>query len=322
MTSQDWLTKDFYATLGVSKDASQEDIKKAYRKLARDLHPDRNPGDANAEKRFKDVGEAYGVLSDKEQRQQYDAIRTMGGGGPRFQAGGPGGAGFEDVFSNMFGGGAYGGGAGGAGQQYRAQGFEDILSNMFGGGGFRQGPEKGADVAATTEVTFRQAALGDTISLRTSTGTINTRLPAGVKDGQKIRIAGKGRAGSNGGPAGDLLLTVRVGKHPVFTMDGKNLKMNLPVSFDEAALGAQVEVPTLDGDRVKVKIPAGTSSGTTLRVKGRGIAAKAGTGDLLVTVQVDVPKKLSRKAKEALQAFALTAAKHDPRADLYKDAAK
>lgn len=321
MSSQDWFTKDFYATLGVSKDASDEEIKKAYRRKARDLHPDRNPGDPAAEQRFKEAGEAYGVLSDKEQRQQYDAIRTMGGGGPRFQSGGPGGAGFEDAFSNMFGGGARGAGPG-AGQQYRAQGFEDMLANMFGGGGFSRGPQKGTDVAATTEVSFRQAAQGDTVSLRTSTGTINARLPIGVSDGQKIRLAGKGRPGANGGPAGDLLLTVRVAKHPVFAMDGKNLRMTLPVSFDEAALGAHVEVPTLEGDRVKVKIAAGTTSGTVLRVKGRGLHTKQGTGDLLVTVQVDVPSKLSRKAKEALQAFALAAAKHDPRAHLYNDAAK
>ncbi|WP_084077387.1 DnaJ C-terminal domain-containing protein [Demequina sp. NBRC 110057] len=322
MSSQDWFTKDFYSTLGVSKDASQEDVKKAYRRLARDLHPDRNPGDASAEQRFKDVGEAYGVLSDKEQRQQYDAIRAMGGGGPRFQAGagGNGGnGGFEDVFSSMFGGG--GRGAGGQ-QQYRAQGFEDVLSNMFGGGGFQRGPQKGSDVAAATEVTFRQAAVGDTVTLRTSTGTVKTRLPVGVTDGQKIRIAGKGRPGTNGGPAGDLILTVRVAKHPVFTMDGKNLRMTLPVSFDEAALGATVEVPTLDGDRVKVKVGSGTSSGTTLRVKGRGLTTKQGTGDLLVTVQIAVPGKLSRKAKEALQAFALADATHDPRERLYDDAAK
>lgn len=321
MSSQDWFTKDFYATLGVSKDASPEDVKKAYRRLARDLHPDRNPGDASAEQRFKDVGEAYGVLSDKEQRQQYDAIRAMGGGGPRFQAGagGAGNGGFEDVFSSMFGG---GGASRAGGQQYRAQGFEDVLSNMFGGGGFQRGPQKGSDVAAATEVSFRQAAFGDTITLRTSTGTVKTRLPAGVTDGQKIRIAGKGRPGTHGGPAGDLILTVRVGKHPVFTADGKNLRMNLPVSFDEAALGATVEVPTLDGDRVKVKVASGTTSGTTLRVKGRGIATKQGTGDLLVTVQVAVPSKLSRKAKEALQAFALANASHDPRASLYDDAAK
>ncbi|WP_084039189.1 DnaJ C-terminal domain-containing protein [Demequina sp. NBRC 110053] len=323
MTSQDWFSKDFYATLGVPKGASQEDIKKAYRKLARDLHPDRNPGDAAAESRFKEVGEAYGVLSDKDQRQQYDAIRTMGGGGPRFQAGGPGGAGFEDVFSNMFGGAGAGARPGGApgGQQYRAQGFEDMLGNLFGGG-FRQGPQQGGDIAAATEVSFRQAAAGETITLRTGTGDITTRLPVGVKNGQKIRIRGKGRPGSNGGPAGDLILTVHVAPHPVFSTDGRNLLATLPVSFDEAALGATVEVPTLDGDRVRVKIPEGTPSGKVLRVKGRGLAAKDGQGDLLVTITVDVPSKLARKAKEALQAFALHTAKDDPRKDYYKDAAK
>ena len=315
MTSQDWFSKDFYATLGVSKDASPEEVKKAYRKLARDLHPDRNPGDAASEQRFKEVGEAYGVLSDPEQRQQYDAVRAMGGGGPRFQAGGPGGAGFEDVFSGMFGGGAPGG------QQYRAQGFEDMLGNLFGGG-FQRGPQKGSDVAATTEVSFRQAAAGETVTLRTGTGTITTRLPVGVRDGQRIRLRGKGRPGQNGGPAGDLLLTVRVAAHPVFSTEGKDLRVRVPVSFDEAALGATVEVPTLDGSHVKVKVPAGTTSGRTLRVRGRGLTTKDGVGDLLATIEVAVPSKLSRKAKEALQAFALETAKDDPRKDLYRDAAR
>lgn len=314
MTSQDWFTKDFYATLGVSKDASAADIKKAYRKLARDLHPDRNPDNATAEKRFKEVGEAYGVLSDEEQRKQYDAIRAMGGGGPRFQAGGPGGAGFEDVFSGMF------SGSGGNGP-FRAQGFEDMLGNLFGGG-FNRGPEKGTDVAAATEVSFRQAAEGATVTLRTSSGTISTRLPAGVRDGQRIRLRGKGRPGSHGGPAGDLLLTVHVAAHPVFATDGSHLRVKLPVTFDEAALGATIEVPTLDGSRVKVKVPAGTESGKTLRVRGRGLTTKDGTGDLLVNVHVHVPSGLSRAAKEALQAFALANAKDDPRKDFYTDAAR
>ena len=321
MTSQDWFSKDFYSTLGVSKDAPPEDVKKAYRKLARDLHPDRNPGDAASEQRFKEVGEAYGVLSDPEQRQQYDAIRTMGGGGPRFQAGSAGGAGFEDVFSNMFGGGGQGGAQpGSGGQQYRAQGFEDMLGSIFGGG-FQRGPQKGSDLAAATEVRFRQAAEGASITLRTASGTITTRLPVGVKDGQKIRLRGKGRPGTNGGPAGDLLLTVHVAPHPVFSSDGRHLRVSLPVTFDEAALGATVEVPTLDGSTVKVKIPEGTPPGKTLRVKGRGLAAKDGTGDLLVTVAVDVPSTLTRKAKELLQSFALANGKHDPRKDFYRDAA-
>ncbi|WNM24241.1 DnaJ C-terminal domain-containing protein [Demequina capsici] len=312
MTSQDWFSKDFYKVLGVSKDASADEIKKAYRKLAKELHPDRNPGDAASEHRFKEVGEAYAVLSDAEQRGQYDQVRAMGGGA-RFTAGGPGGGGYEDMFSGMFNGGQAGG-------QYRAQGFEDILGNLFGGG--RRGPQKGNDVAAATEVTFRQAAEGATVQLRMDTGSFSTRLPVGVQDGQKIRLRGKGRPGANGGPAGDLLLTVHVARHPVFSMDGRNLKVRVPVSYDEAVLGAAVDVPTLDGQRVKVKVPAGTSSGTVLRVKGRGLQTKDGVGDLLATIEITVPSKLSKAAKEVLQAFAIETAAEDPRKDLYKDAAR
>jgi molecular chaperone DnaJ len=315
VTSQDWFNKDFYATLGVPKDASAADIKKAYRKLARDLHPDRHPGNAPAEKRFKEVGEAYGVLADPKQRQQYDAIRAMGGGA-RFQAGGGGAGGsqgFEDVFGGMF-----GGPTGGA---TRGQGFEDILGGLFGGGRSR-GPQKGNDLAAATEVTFRDAAQGATVVLGIDGQRVSTRLPVGVADGQKIRIRGKGRLGANGGPAGDVILTVHVGKHPVFAVDGRNLRMSLPVSFDEAVLGATVEVPTLTGERVKVKIAPGTSSGATLRVKGKGLVAKEGVGDLLVRVEVAVPSKVSKAAKEALQAFALETAADDPRARLYDDAGK
>ncbi|SEJ11902.1 DnaJ C-terminal domain-containing protein [Demequina mangrovi] len=322
MASQDWFNKDFYATLGVSKDASGEDIKKAYRKLARDLHPDRNPGDAAAEQRFKDVGEAYAVLSSGEDRKQYDAIRAMGGGA-RFQAGGPGGGagGFEDILGGMFGGGAGGGtrfqtsGGGGGG-------FEDILNGMFGGGGFQRGPQKGGDLAAAVEVSFRQAAEGATVALSTTNGRVSTRLPVGVRDGQRIKVAGKGRPGTNGGAPGDLLLTVHVQKHPVFTADGLNLKVRVPVRFDEAALGAHVEVPTLTGDRVKVKVPGGTQSGTTLRVKGRGLSSRKGTGDLLVTIEVQVPQKLSRDAKKALEALVDALPQEDPRATLYKDSSR
>jgi molecular chaperone DnaJ len=308
VTSQDWFNKDFYAILGVPKGASQAEIKKAYRKAAKDNHPDRHPGDVAAEKRFKEMGEAYSVLSDAEQRKQYDGVRAMGGGGPRFQAGGPGGAGFEDAFGGVFNGGAA-----------RGQGFEDILGGLFGG--FNRGPQRGSDVAAATEVSFRQAAEGATVTLSMDGARVSTRLPAGVADGQKIRLRGKGRTGAHGGPPGDLILNIHVGRHKVFTVDGKNLRMSLPVSFDEAVLGATVEVPTLSGERVKVKVAAGTSSGTTLRVKGKGIVGKDGAGDLLVRVDVHVPTKLTKQAREALQAFALETAKEDPRERLYDDAA-
>ncbi len=316
MASQDWFNKDFYATLGVPKGADDATIKKAYRKLARKLHPDANPGDAKSEAKFKDVGEAYAVLSDPENRKQYDAIRAMGGGA-RFQPGSAGGAGFEDAFSGMFGRG--GRGARGSGQV--PPGFEDLLGNLFGGGGYSMGPQPGVDLAAATEVTFRQAAEGATIRLSVNGRTVNTKIPVGVRDGQKIRIKGKGQASPNGGPAGDLVLTVHVSPHPVFTADGSNLRVRVPVTFYEAALGTQLDVPTLDGGTVRVKVPAGTASGKTLRVKGHGLKAKTGTGDLLATIEVQVPAKLSGRAKEALAAIEDDFPGRETRAELYRKAA-
>ena len=333
MTGQDWIEKDFYSALGVPKDADDAAIKKAYRKLARQYHPDQNPGDASAEARFKEIGEAYAVLSDPEQRRQYDAVRAMAGGGARFAAGpGGGGNGFEDVFGSMFGGGAgpnvryqqypQGGAAGG--------GFEDILSSMLGGqGGFRGGrragfttPQKGPDVAAETTLPFRTAVEGATVEFTVDGRKVKTKIPAGVNDGRKLRIRGKGRPGSGGGEAGDLVVTVHVAPHPVFTLDGANLRMTVPVTFAEAALGTTIEVPTLDGQTVRLKVPAGTPSGRVLRVKGRGVASAKSQGDLLVTVQVVVPQKLSRKAKEALEAFAAESDHEDVRAGLAQRAAE
>jgi molecular chaperone DnaJ len=331
MSGQDWLEKDFYAVLGVSKDADATAIKKSYRKLARTMHPDHNPGDAAAEAKFKEVGEAYAVLSDPEQRAQYDQLRAMAGGA-RFRAGsgspaGNGGAGFEDLFGGMFAGqqGAgrvrfpQGGGAGAGGASAGGGGFEDLLGGLFGGGGGGFGQSRGrrgADLSAVTTLPFRQAVEGSTVALGVEGRTVKARIPAGVRDGQKIRLRGKGRPGEGGGAAGDLEVTVRVTPHPVFTLDGNNLRLTLPVAFDEAALGAEVQVPTLDGSTVRLKIPAGTPSGRTMRVKGRGITTPTGTGDLLVTVQVVVPQRLSPAAKEAVQAFGIATSGEDPRADL------
>jgi molecular chaperone DnaJ len=335
VTGQDWMEKDFYAALGVPKDADDAAIKKAYRKLARQYHPDQNPGDDAAEARFKEIGEAYAVLSDPKEREQYDAIRAMAGGGARFSAGpgGGGAAGFEDLFGGMFGGG--GGAPGGGRVRYSTgaqggAGFEDILGSMFGGapGGQRfggagfGGPQPGADVAATTTLPFRQAVEGSTVTFTVDGRPVTTRIPAGVRDGQKIRLRGKGRPGAGGGPAGDLVVTVHVTPHPVFSVDGTNLRVTVPVTFAEAALGATVEVPTLDGATVRVKVPAGTPSGRTLRVKGRGVRTTKATGDLLVTVQVVVPQKLSKAAREAVEAFAAETDGHDVRADLARQAAE
>jgi molecular chaperone DnaJ len=270
MANQDWFDKDFYTALGISSDASDADIKKAYRKLAKNLHPDKNPGNAVAEQRFKDVSEAYSVLSDAEQRREYDAIRTMSHGGARFTAGGGTSGGFsDDVFSGFF-----------SRQSGRQPGggnisMDDLLAGLFNNGGAaggfgQQTARKGADVEASTSLTFRQAVEGDTVSLRRADGsTVTTRVPAGVKDGQKIRLRGKGNPGPGGN--GDLILTVAVEPHPLFGRDGDNLTVTIPVTFAEAALGAQISVPTFDGSAVTVKLPPGTPSGRTLRVKGRGV---------------------------------------------------
>lgn len=310
MASQDWLEKDFYQILGVSKDADEAEIKKTYRKLARKFHPDSNQGDAAAEAKFKEISEAYSVLSDKEERAEYDQIRAMGAGGARFTAGGHGGQGFDDVFGGMFGGG------GGRNAQYGFQqggGYEDIF-NMFGGG--PRGPQKGQDIAASTTIDFETAVNGETVTLQTSHGNVKVKIPAGVSNGQKIRVRGKGNPSPNGGSAGDLMLTVTVRKHPVFERDGLNLKFKLPVTFTEAVLGATVEVPTLGGSTVKLRVQPGTPSGRVLRVKGRGVKTAKGTGDLLAEVQVAVPSHLSAEAKEALEAFQQVEPQEDPRADL------
>ncbi|MGO1539909.1 MAG: DnaJ C-terminal domain-containing protein [Leucobacter sp.] len=313
MASQDWLEKDFYKTLGVSKDASDAELKKSYRKLARKYHPDSNPGNAAAESKFKEISEAYSVLSDKTQREEYDQIHAMGVGGARFTSGGAGGQGFEDVFGGMFGGrqGQY------SYQQGGPQGFEDIFGGMFGGGAPR-GPQRGRDVQASTTLDFETAVRGNTVTLQSDRGTVKVKIPAGVADGQKIKVRGKGEPSPDGGESGDILLTVHVRSHPIFTRDGRNLRLTLPVTFAEAALGATVEVPTLGGSMVKLKVQPGTPSGRVLRVKGRGVeTATKGTGDLLAEVQVVVPSHLSDKAKAALEAFRDVEPDENPRTDLY-----
>ncbi len=342
MASQDWFDKDFYAILGVPQDADEVAIKKAYRKLAREWHPDSKPGDAAAEVKFKEIGEAYAVLSDPEERSQYDGVRAMSRGGARFTAGGPGaqgGAGFEDVFAQMF------NNSGGARRTQQspfgsagAQGvnLEDLISGFGGGGmpgGFPGGgrggssggpgygfgaPSKGRDVEARATLSFRQAASGDKVTVSSpSGGQVTARIPAGVKDGQKIRLKGKGMPSETGGPPGDLMIAITIASHPVFGRDGLNLMVDLPVTFAEAALGATVSVPTLDGKSVRLKVPPGTPSGRVLRVKGRGLVTDTSTGDLLAKVQVVVPQRLSKAAQEAIEALQHDEDGVDPRADLF-----
>jgi molecular chaperone DnaJ len=328
VASQDWFDKDFYKVLGVSKDVSDADLKKTYRKLARQYHPDSNPGDAKAEARFKEISEAHSVLSDPEQRKEYDQVRAMGNGA-RFTSGGNGQqGGFEDVFGGMF-----GGGGGGQRVNFSQQGggFEDLLGGMFGGGsGFGQssggyrgygGPTRGADITATTTIDFISAVRGETLPLQLTRGkSVRVKIPAGVADGQKIRLKGKGEESQDGGETGDLVLTVTVRKHPVFERDGQNLRVTVPVTFVEATLGATIEVPTLGGEPVRLRVAAGSPSGRVLRVKGRGVTNDKGSGDLLAMISVAVPSHISDEARKHLEEFAAASPEENPRTDLLEKA--
>lgn len=398
MSAREWIDKDFYAELGVSPSASTDEIKRAYRKLARELHPDANPGDSKAEARFKDVSEAYGVLSDPDKRAEYDEARQLFGAGSR-----PGGGGFNGA--GGFGGrpGAAGGfdlgdafgGRGSAG----AGGLGDLLGGLFGetGQGFNAAgarPQRGTDVETDVRVSFTDAVRGASVPLRlsspttcgschgsgarpgtspracptcsgagvinrsqgtfafsepcrdcrgsgrivdepcpecgghgvsTRTRSLTMRVPAGVTDGQRVRLAGQGEPGRRGAAAGDLYARVHVTPDPVFgrsETDPADLTVTVPVSFPELARGTTLTVPTLDGT-VSLKVAAGTPSGRTLRVRGRGVQRSKGrNGDLLVTLQVAVPDKLDKAARAALDAYVDATAEHDPRAELWRAAGR
>ncbi|GAA4670586.1 molecular chaperone DnaJ [Nocardioides nanhaiensis] len=379
----DWAQKDFYAVLGVGKEAGADDIKKAYRKLARANHPDSNPGDTAKHEKFKSVAEAYDVLGDAEKRAKYDeARRLFASGGVGFGRGGATGGGgaegfnLDDLLRDRA-------GAGG--------GFGDMFGDLFGRGRTQQRPRaaKGQDVETSATVSFTDALEGVTISLRltsdapcpacsgtggkpgtkphictecegagfvvssmgggfsmnetcpacggrqlvydepcptchgsghgTSARSIQARIPAGVKDGQRIRLRGKGGAGESGGPAGDLFVAVKVTPHRIFGRKGDNLTLDVPVSFDELALGADVKVPTLGGAPVTLKLPAGTPDGRTFRVRGRGARKSDGTvGDLLATVKVQVPSHLDATAREAVEAYRAAMAGKPLRAGLFE----
>ena len=301
MAQRDWAEKDYYKVLGVSKTASKDEIKKAYRKLAQQFHPDANKGDKDAETRFKEISEAHSILSNDEKRAEYDQIRQfMDSGGRRFYNAPGGGGNVRVNIGDLFGGG----------------GAETIFEDLLGGSGFGfrpRGPQRGDDLETEISLSFEDAVNGVTVSLPQGG---KAKIPLGVGDGARIKVAGRGAPGPNGGPKGDLFVRVRVESHPVFGR-GKNgdLVVELPVTFTEAALGARIEVPTLDGS-VTVKVPPGTPNGKTLRVRGRGGPRPGGGhGDLLVRVQVQVPQKLTRQEKELLEKFAETH-KASPRAEL------
>jgi molecular chaperone DnaJ len=301
MAAKDLYEKDFYKILGLDKKASADEIKKKYRSLARDLHPDKNQGDAAREEKFKAVSEAYDILSDSKKRAEYDEARAM------FERGGfrapTGGANFQGGdFSDIFGGGNP----------------QDIFANLFGGGGMRRGPRKGSDLQTEATITFKESVYGTTLELKLNTDgigpqNISARVPAGVNDGAKIRVKGKGAPGEAG--PGDLFIELHVKPHAVFSRKGENLLLTVPVSFAEAALGADIKVPTLSGDDVTVRLAAGTPTGRVLRVKGRGIKKGAVVGDLLVTVEVQVPRRVEGKAMDAIKAFAAATSNHDIRAE-------
>jgi molecular chaperone DnaJ len=386
---REWFDKDYYQVLGVPKNASAADIKKAYRKLAQQFHPDANPGNKDAEDRFKEISSANDVLGEEETRKQYDQVREMGAGGFGPGGGYPGGG---------VGGYPGGGFPGGARVQYQDVGDIGDLGDLFGGlfgsagggGGARgrsRAQARGADLETHVSISFNDAMHGVTIPLeikgkavcstckgsgaepgtspitcpqcagsgqvavnqgpfsmaqtcprcggagrivehpcKTCKGSgsvykkrrLQVKIPAGVKNGTRIKLAGRGEPGPAGSRAGDLFVVVGVGTHPLFGRRGNDLTLELPVTFSEAALGAQVGVPTLNGD-VKLKIPAGTPSGKTFRIKGKGAPKKGGHGDLLATVRVNVPSKLSKEEKKILEQLS-EAGKDSPRAHLGVDA--
>jgi molecular chaperone DnaJ len=369
VSSKDWLEKDFYAVLGVAKTASDSEIKKAYRRLARELHPDRNPGNAEAENRFKAVSEAYDVLSDPNKRKEYDEMRQLFGSGAfrRSTRGSP-----QFDMSDLFGTGD------GGDRRSSGAGFSDLFSSIFSGGPrtARRGPARGRDTEAELTLDFRDAVAGATLPLTlrapgvcdtchgsgakpgtqprpcpvchgvglttsnqgsfqfsepcrncqgvgtvvdekcpechgtggvTKTRTLHVRIPAGVADGQRIRLAGRGEPGERGGPAGDLYVLIRVRDDQTFGRFGDDLTLSVPITYPEAVSGVDLRVPTLDG-AVTVRVPPGTPSGRTLRVRGKGIRRRdGGAGDLLVTVEVVIPKDLTDQARTALDSYAAVA---------------
>ncbi len=296
---KEWLETDYYSVLGVGKDATEKDIKRAYRKLAQQYHPDTNKGDPSAEARFKEVSEAYEVLGDAETRKEYDHMREVG-----YFVGGPGGGQqyvrVEDLFRG-----------GGGGSPFDLFGG---LGDLFTGQ-TRSRARQGRDLSAEVRLTFHEAIAGVTKSMTINGQSIKVKIPQGVSDGARIRVSGKGAPGAGGGPAGDLYVTVRVSPHPVFARSGSNLGITVPVTFVEAALGAEVSVPTLEG-KVTLRIPPGTQTGKTFRVSGKGVTTAKGLGDLMVTVEVVVPTQLTDEQRQLLEKFRDNGPDDDPRAHL------
>ena len=285
MATKDLYEKDYYAILGVDKKADGATIKRKYRQLARELHPDKTKGDKKLEDRFKEVSEAYDILSDDKKRAEYDQAREMFKSGAFRQGANQ----FSGDFSDLFSGGG------------------DIFSQIFGG---RRGPRKGADVQASITISFRDSIFGKEVDIKPN---LTVRIPAGISDGGKVRVKGRGVPGEAG--PGDLYVVVNVVPHPVFSRKGENIHVTVPVTFTEAALGADIPVPTLEGDEVKVRIAPGTPNGKTFRVKGRGVKKGVNAGDLMVSIEVQVPQRVDGNAKKALEDFATATKSEDVRSE-------
>lgn len=297
--------KDYYSLLGVSRTDSEEEIKKAYRKLAMKFHPDKNPGDKKAEDKFKEISEAYEVLSDAKKRQTYDQFGFAGAGASGGPGGGPGFGGF--------------GGFNQEGQEGFQDIFGDIFGDVFGGrsGGFQRGRRaRGADLRYTLNISFEESALGceKVISfMRHRSGheeaaKLSTKVPAGVRQGQRLKLAGEGDAAPQGGTSGDLYIIINIQDHILFRREDDDVLLDFPVSYVDAILGTSVEVPTLTG-KVSLKVPAGTHTGQIFRLKGKGFPKIGGfgTGDMLVRVLVDTPAKLSTEQKNLLEELSKSA---------------
>jgi molecular chaperone DnaJ len=312
MAAKDLYEKDLYKVLGVKKGDSGDAIKKQYRKLARELHPDKTKGDKKLEERFKEVSEAYEVLSDDKKRGEYDEMRNLFNSGQMPRGGMPGGGqgGYQGDYSQFFGGGqGFGGGT---------HSFDggDIFSSLFGGGQRR--PQKGPDYQVETHISFHDSIVGKELPLNFSAnGTpinVKTRIAPGTKDGTKLRLSGRGGAGAGGN--GDLYVTVHVDPHPVFSRKNDDLHITVPVTYKEAVMGANIKVPTFNGDLVTVKLAAGTPSGRTLRVKGKGVANGKHHGDLMVKVEIIVPQRVTPEASELLEKYSAIMDNHDLRDEL------